>query len=120
MIIPAKLKSAISSFFYDKTFTRYSLIDSVNDEGEVIEGQPVENGSFKGNPSFDNFEWVMRAFGVKTDIDMTVSTHSPETNGTIISYDGQQYEAYKVFPFDSHYLLVCREWSSKSSTLTSV
>lgn len=120
MEIPTNVKNAISSTFYDKVFTRYNVTQEEDDEGEIIDELVVANGTFKGNPHFNNFEWLQKKFGIEVDIDMSVSTHSNEAAGTIISYDGQLYEVYKALPYDSHYFLVCREWSSKSSTLTSV
>jgi hypothetical protein len=117
MIIPDSFKKAIKDTFFDKTITRYSTT-IVLDENRTARksGTTVVSGSFLGNAHFDNFEQVQETYGIKDKIDMTITSDVEIPRDEIIGYYGKQYKVFEVIPNDSHYLLVCKKWSSKSST----
>lgn len=121
MIISNKFKKVIKKVFYDKEITRYTVIDTIDDEGWARKsGSTVTNGSFFANAHFNNFDKIQALHGITEQIDLVLTTDSEEANDQVIGYLGLQYYIFRVIPNDSHYLLVARKWSSKSSTLLSV
>lgn len=120
MRIPTNFSNTIKEKFYDKEITLYSTADSVDSEGWAKKaGTSVETGSFYGNVSFSNFGDVQESYGIKTKIDITITTDEEIEVGQIIGYLGYQYKVTQVIPSDSHYLLIGEKWSSKSSTYIS-
>lgn len=121
MIITDKFKKAIKNTFYDKEITRYTVVNTVDDEGWARKsGSTVTNGSFFGNVHFNNFDKVQKQYGITEEIDIVITTDANIPNEEIIGYLGQQYKVFRAIPNDSHYLLIARKWLSRSKTLLSV
>lgn len=114
MNIPSSFNNSISSVFYDKTFTIYTAEDIVDDEGwarqEVTEGE-----SFSGNISFARVDEIKQEYGLTEDLFATITTDEEIANGTILMYGSKMMRVVRAIKFDSHYLLLCEDWSSKSS-----
>lgn len=116
-----EFKATIKQYFYDKTITRYSTVDTVDAEGWARKaGTTVTNGTFLANVHFNNFDKIQKEFGITEGIDIVFSTDSNEPLLEIVGYLGRQYEIFRVIPNDSHYLLIGRKWLSRSSTSISV
>lgn len=118
MKIPDSFKSNIKATFYDKTLAAYEVTETTDDEG-WSRMTASEGEDFDGNVRFDNLAKLQVDYGLEDAIDISVTTDQNITAGTVIGYDGKTYLIVKAFPFDSHYLLVGKLWSSKSSTSTS-
>jgi hypothetical protein len=108
------MKQNISSYFYDKTLTEYSVEETVDDEGFVTGSGTATGDEFLGNVSFDNLEQVREAYGIDEKIDIRISTHEDKPLGTIVGYDGVLYKIVGKIPSDSHNLLLGTKWSQKS------
>lgn len=114
MNIPDSFKKKIKSTFYDKTINRHGVTSTKDGEGWTRDGQLTSNGSYLGNTKFSNFDEVKQAYGIDQQIAMIVTTDQNIPLGEINSYNGNYYRVIKSIPFDSHYMLVLEEWSSKS------
>lgn len=116
MNVPKSFKSKIKSVFYDKTLTRHDVSNAKDDEGWDRLGDPVATGTFLASVKFSELSEVQEAYGIHTDIAFTANTDADITLGEIVGYNGNLYRVAKAIPFDSHNMLICEEWSSKSST----
>lgn len=119
MKISDTFKTQIDTAFYDKDI--YYLVDedTIDAEGNARRDASVSMDSFKGNVTFEVSDKVREAYGIREDVQMMISTHEDVENGDLLMYNSQTYEVYRVLPNDSHNIILCKEWSSKSSDLTS-
>lgn len=117
MEIPQKFTEAIRTNFYDKTVTKYNVIDTVDSYGfQRKSGTTQTDGTFLANVWFDNFEQLQKDIGIEIVIDIAMTTNEEISEGQIVGYGGYQYKIMKSLKRDSHYLLVGQKWLSKSST----
>lgn len=117
MLIPSSFANAIKNTFYDKTVTKYSTDVVVDSEGKAAKaGTTVVSGTFLANVHFNNLEKVQERYGIKEKIDAMFTTDASIPLLQIVGYLGRQFEIFEVIPNDSHYLLMGRKWSSRSST----
>ncbi len=115
MIIPTSFTTAIGDKFYDKEIDVYTVTDTVSADGQARRsGSSVISATFFGNVNFSRLDKVQEAYGITEKIDMTITTNYNLANNSIIGYRGRQYNVIRAIPFDSHYLLIAKEWSSKS------
>lgn len=119
MNIPNTFNNAIADTFYDKTFTVWTSHEVTDSEGWAKVGATESETTFSGNINFSKLDEVKQEYGITTDILATVTTAEEIALGTIVEYEDSKYRVMKSVKFDSHYLLILEEWSSKSSTLTS-
>lgn len=54
-----------------------------------------------------------KQYGLKEKMDITVTTDQEIDIASILEYADKSYRIEQVIPFDSHYLLFCKEWQSK-------
>lgn len=121
MKIPDTFKTTVASRFYDKEISVYEIEETVDAEGWASKsGSSIVSATFFGNTRFSNLEKVQMQYGIKEQIDIAITTNYNLANDSIIGYLDRQYKIFKVLPFDSHYLLIGREWSSKSTTSISL
>lgn len=119
MVIPEDFKTKIAEVFYDKEFTPYTVSTSTDNEGDVIRDNLTEGSSFMGNISFNMLDEIQKDYGLSEQVDATITTETEVPVGSIIEYNSIQYLITRSLKFDSHYLLIMKEWLSRSSTLTS-
>lgn len=119
MVIPEDFKTKIAETFYDKEFTPYTVGNTVDDEGDVIRDNLVEGETFYGNISFNIGDQIQKDYGLSEQVDATITTETEVPVGSIIEYNSIKYLVTRSLKFDSHYLLIMKEWLSRSSTLTS-
>lgn len=115
MQIPDDFKSVIADTFYDKTITLYTVEEVVDEEGWARMSE-TESDSFVGSVSFSELAKVQEEYGLREAIDMVVSTHEDVSVGSVLGYGDHLYKVVSAIPFDSHYLILAKKWSSKSST----
>lgn len=121
MRIPNNFRSIIKSTFYDKEITLYDTDDTIDEEGWAKKsGTSVETGTFLGNVNFSRLSEIQESYGIKEKIDMTITTDEDVSHGQIIGYLDDQYKVIQAIPTDTHNLLICEKWSSRSSTYISV
>lgn len=122
MILTKDFKSKIAGAFYDKTFTKYTVSNIVDDEGWSRDGSLVSNGTFLGNAFFDKLAEYKEKFGISEDIQIVVSCSTEEETDIhdIFEYDNRYYRVIDSRPYDSYKLIFGQVWSSKSSTSPSV
>jgi hypothetical protein len=117
MNIPNHFKSAIKTQFYDKEVSLYSVDTSVEEDGFQRKGEPsVLTGSFLGNVNFNNLEQIRETYGIDEEIDLSITTDTEVDLDQVIGYLGRFYTVIKAIPYDSHYLLIAKKCSLKSST----
>jgi hypothetical protein len=118
--INQSFRDKIAETFYDKTLSLYSVGETVDAEGFARQEATETETTFTGNVRFDNFDEVQKDFGLDDKIDMTCTTGTEVSSGSIIGYDGRTYKVLKCVPYDSHYMLIAQVWLQKSSTSISV
>jgi len=82
--------------------------------------EATEGESISANISFAKLDEVKQEYGITTDISATITTDQNIARGTVLKYGDQLMRVIRAIAFDSHYFLICENWSSKSSTLPSV
>ena len=121
MNISNSFKSAIANTFYDKEITKYSTIIVKESDGWTKKaGTTITDGTFMGNVRFDMKDKIQEDYAIRDEIDVAITTSENVPLETIIGYVGFQYKIFRVIPSDSHYLLLARKWSSRSSISISV
>lgn len=122
MEIPNDFKNAIKSVFYDKTITKYTSSNVVDDEGWSRDGSLSSNGTFLAHVNISKLAEIQETYGITEDIDILFITEVTVTTdlGDILGYDGRYYRVINSYLNDSHKLIFCKVWSSKSSISPSV
>lgn len=100
----------------------YSDSNVVDDEGWSRDDDASSTGTFLANVRTDKLAEVQESYGIREDINIIISCAATVTsdNGDILGYSGQKYRVVEAISFDSHKLLFCQSWSSKSSISPSV
>lgn len=116
-ISTTSFKKVIKNVFYDKEIIKYSTPTSKEADGWTKKsGSTVTDGTFMANVHFDMKDKVQELYGIKDEIDIVISTDENVAGETVIGYNGIQYKVFRAIPNDTHYLLVAKKWSSRSST----
>lgn len=118
MQISDDFKQAIADEFQDKLIEVFDQTTMTDDEGEVTVSIDLEtpSHSFNAHVWFDNLARIMEEAGLteKINIAMTTIPTSDCSAGAIFRYDDQLYRCVKVFPYDSHKMIVGEKWQLKS------
>ena len=114
LYIPKSMKKAIASKFYDKEVKLVNITKNKDEEGGVVWTDPIVVGSFKANVNFNNFGKIQEEYGLKYDINITLTTSKDvkvRVNDTIF-YDSTYYSVRDVFERDSHKMIIAtyQEW----------
>jgi len=118
--IPNSFKTKIEDVFYDKSISKTTKTESVDEEGWASDVTSSSSTTFNGNVRFDNLSEIQENYGIKENIDIVITTNEVVSLGDILEYEGIEYRVISSIPYDSHNLILGKKWSSKSSTLTSV
>lgn len=113
MKITQGFKNAIANSFYDKTVILKNIEDVVQEDGFAGVQVLSNYGSFKANVRSGVSEEMQKQYGLKEKMDITVTTDQEIDIASILEYADKSYRIEQVIPFDSHYLLFCKEWQSK-------
>lgn len=105
------MKDNISNFFYDKTFTVYTVEDTVDSEGFVNKTMEATSETFNGNVAFDNLEQTRMDYGIEEEINIKISTHKDIGLGVFVGYNDVLYKIVGKIPSDSHNILLGKKWS---------
>ena len=109
--MPASFTKAIADTFYDKTVSKLEKTTTSTD-GWVEETGTVTS-TFKANVQFDNLGEVQTELGLTEQIDVAM-TCLPDTDiavDDLFQYDGVDYKASAVIPYDSHKKIVGSKWA---------
>lgn len=116
MKIPQSFKDKMKSTFYDKEVTLYSSEVVKESDGWTRKKELAVTGTFLGNVRFDNLKQIQEDYGIKDQIDLSITTDSNVSRDQIIGYDGRVFKIIESKKFDSHNLLIAQIWSSKLTT----
>ena len=116
MEIPQDFKDVIAEAFYDKDFIVYSKTNIIDAEGWLRDKENASGATIVCNIQFDNLEEIQQDYGLDEAIDAYITSATNIAVGTLGKYNGVLYRVIKSIPFDSHNLMLIREWQSKSST----
>lgn len=120
MKIPQSFKDKIKQTFYDKEILLISSSLVKEADGHAKLKESTTTGSFFGNVNFSNLKNVQENYGIQEEIDLTVTTDTAVAREQVIQYDNRLFKIIEAKKFDSHYLLIAKLWSSKSSDSLSV
>lgn len=109
MKIPVTFHNRIKETFYDKELALYTVSTTTDDEGFVSEAK-TKVDTFLGNVQFGNLEQYREEFGIEEKIDISVTTDYEVKTNDIVEYRGIWYRIVKAIPYDSHYLLIGRNY----------
>lgn len=121
MKIPRIFTDKVSSLFYDKDVLVYSVESVVESDGWTKLDLVSSGYTIKGNVNFSNLEQVQKEYGLSEVVDVTITTAKEESIGlnNIISINDITYIVVKAISFDSHKLIIAKQWDSKSMGLPS-
>lgn len=114
MKIPQDFKTNIANTFYDKTISLYNVASTTEADGWTRQDTTLVK-TFAGNCRFDKLDQIQKDYGLEEQIDIVISTHEAVNAGQVVGYNSNLFKITKAIPFDSHYLLMGSEWSSKQS-----
>jgi hypothetical protein len=119
MIISEEFKNTIKATFYDKEFLICNRTESVESDGQVTVGADETATTFLGNARFNDLTRLQEDYGIKEQIEIVITTDYSVVNGIILKYGDRYFEVIKVIPFDSHNLIMAKQWLLEYSGLTS-
>lgn len=111
MYIPNSFKKVIKNTFYDKKveiLSKESMLDA--EGGFNMRGLDTIN-SFYGNVSFSNFKKLQEDYGLKYDINISITTDYDGLKiNDLIRYKDKIYNITDLIESDSHILIVGALW----------
>lgn len=122
MHIPGSFKKAIAKL-YDKTIYRCDVNPTEEADGwKSREAATITDEFFKANVQYTVSDALKEQYGIHETFDIAYTTGVENTVALaeVLNYDGRFFEVTRVLPFDSHLLVLCKSWLSKSSDSTSV
>lgn len=110
MLLPANFTALVADTFYDKTVSILTKTTTTTD-GWVEETGTVST-TFKANVRFDNLGTIQTELGLTETIDvaLTCATNVTLAVDGLFQYNGVDYKATAVVPYDSHLRIVGRRW----------
>jgi hypothetical protein len=121
MVIPTQFGQTIKKKFYDKEIVIYDVSDTKDSHYWQRKSHTTKViGSFFGNIRFDKLDRFAQDYGIEEEISAVVTTDQHIVNGTITGYAGIQHEVIRSIKYDSHYLLIFKNYQSKSQYTLSV
>lgn len=115
MRIPSSFRNKIKDVFYDKELVLYTISTFTDNEGFVSE-DIVEFGRFFGNVQYDRLDQIREEYGLKEDIDVTITTDNAVANNYIVGYKDELFRIVKSIPYDSHYFLLGKKYEQSSNS----
>ena len=114
MLFPDSAKNAISSVFYDKTFSKCNSTETIDSEGGIVR-TISESSSYNGNVRFNNLGELQAELGLVKEIDVAITcpTDTAVEVNDVLQYNGVKYIATTVIPYDSHKLIVGSKWEKQ-------
>ena len=109
MKIPVTFQAKIKETFYDKELALYTVSTTTDNEGFVSESL-TKVDTFLGNVQFGNLEQYREEFGLEEKIDVSITTDYQVQVNDIVEYRGVWYRIIKSIPYDSHFLLIGRNY----------
>lgn len=116
MRLPSNFKQTIANTFYDKTITKCTITEVVDDEGWARTHESDTNTTFMGNVRFDNLAQVQQDYGIEDVIDIIITTDEDVANGDILKYDSVYYRVVKAIPYDTHNMIVANRHNEYQSS----
>jgi hypothetical protein len=114
-----EFKNVIALYFYDKELTVCEVSTIQHEDGQVQKEFVETENTLIGNVRFNDLARVQEDYGIKENIDVAITTNDTIENGTILKYETRFFEIIKVIPFDTHNLLIGKQWLLESQTLIS-
>lgn len=110
MYIPKTMKKAIDKIFYDKFLEILEENTTKDNEGSiiVIDYKAIDN--FRGNVNFNNCKKIQEEYGLKYEIDITITTNYQKLKiNDFIKYKDITYNVTDVLESDSHFLILAKK-----------
>ena len=114
MLFPESAKRAISETFYDKEVNILTDTETIDEEGGIV--RETEIGSkFLGNARFNALNELQVELGLMENIDIVITcpTETAVELNDVLQYNGVNYIATDVLPYDSHKLIVGKIWAKQ-------
>ncbi len=112
MNIGNSFKDAIKRVFYDKEFTRYTVVVQPDDEGHT-HNVLANAGTFKGNIHHKGLKELQEQYGLQVEAVAYITTDFLDISlNDVIEYSGRKYKVVQVVPYDSHQLIILTSYDN--------